>query len=344
MRSLTIIFLFMLTINPAYAVTSTLNGVWRGKLGDMDIVACFNGEQSGNYYYVRHKQAIRLSREEKSNVWMEEANTGSWKLDLPAAKKLQGVWQAPQNGKSLVITLGSPSNEKDDQPCASNEYNQTLEVFPKLKIGNIENFNGRKYRKLRIADVETIELMSSETAVGKVNQKLRDVLPKSKADLDEYFVKRREFLGNIGYAAEDETFAQPYYWSDDWITVHYYRWAAGFGARGISLNYRTWNMKTGEEVDLWKWFGARSYSYSDMSPLPDQLKKRLIKDAEIEAECRHEYYGEGEYHVTLESTGMKFWENAFGDGCEKEFIIPYKDLGPFLTPEGKIAIRTFLRP
>lgn len=343
MRNLIITLLFLLATNPVFAASTPMNGVWRGKLGNMDILACFNGEQSGNYYYLRHKQPIRLSREEKSNVWVEDGNTGSWKLDPPIARKLQGVWQAPGNGKSLTITLGSQSNEKDDQPCASTEYNQALEDFPKLKIGSIEDFNGRKYRKLRIADVETIELMSSETVVGKVNRKLRDVLPKSKADLEEYFVKRREFLGNLGYAAEDETFAQPYYWSDDWITVHYYRWAAGFGARGISLNYRTWNMKTGEEVDLWKWFGTRSYSYSDMAPLPDRLKKHLIKDADIEAECRHEYYGEGEYHITLESTGIKFWENAFGDGCEKEFIIPYKDLEPFLTPEGRTAIRTFVK-
>jgi hypothetical protein len=343
MRRLIVTVLFIFSINPVYAVSSPVNGVWRGKLGGMDIVACFNGEQSGNYYYIRHKQPIRLSREEKSNIWMEEGKTGSWKLDLPVAKKLRGDWQAPENGKPLAITLGSPSNEKDDQPCASSEYNQALEDFPKLKMGSVEDFNGRKYRRLRIADVETIELMSSGAADGKVNLKLRAVLPKSKADLEEYFLKRREFLGNFGYAAEDETFAQPYYWSDDWITVHYYRWAAGFGARGITLNYRTWNMKTGEEVDLWKWFGTQSYSYSDMAPLPDRLKKYLIKDADIEAECRHDYYGEGEYHVTLESTGMKFWENAFGDGCEKEFIIPYKDIGPFLTPEGKIAIRTFLK-
>ena len=343
MCRLLILFLLMMQINSVLATDVPFKGVWRGEVGGHAIVACFNGDEHGSYYYSRIKTPIQLSRNGKDNTWAENGFTGVWKFDVPNASKLTGIWSDPKSRKTVPLRLDSQSNQTDERPCASDEYNTVLEVFPTLKVGKIEDFSGRKYRKLRIADIETLELISPNVGALKVNHDLRSLLPKNREDLNEYYEKRRDFLGNMGLAAEDETFAQPRYWSADWITVHHYRWAAGFGARGISLTYRTWNLHTGDEVDMWQWFGTQSSGYDDTAQLTPKLKAFLFKYWKVEPECVENYYGEGTYHATLEPTGILFWENAYGAGCEKEILIPYAKLGPILSVKGKLAIATFIK-
>lgn len=343
MSRLFILFLLMTQINQAHAADVAFKGVWRGKVGDAAVVACFNGDERGSYYYSRYKTPIQLSQNSKDNTWTESGSPGVWKFDALADSQLNGVWRDPKSGKTLPLTFNSPTNQTDDKPCASDAYNAVLEILPALKIGKLENFSGRKYRKLRIADVETLELLSPNSAAKKVNRDLRNLLPKTREDLNEYYEKRREFLGNMGLAAEDETFAEPRYWSADWLTVHYYRWAAGHGARGISLSYRTWNLRTGEEIDIWQWFGTESSEYDDTAQLSQKLKIFLFKHWKADPACVENYYGEGTYHATLEPSGILFWENAYGSGCEKEILIPYAKLAPILSAKGKLAIATFIK-
>jgi hypothetical protein len=331
---------FWLQINSALAMETPLNGVWQGQVGQSDIVVCFNGDQSGSYYHSRHRMPIQLSADEKDNSWREQNSTGVWKLDSPINGKLRGVWRDPGNVKTQIISLVSPTHQADAQPCASDSYNKALEAFPELKVGQIEAYQGKQYRTLKIADVETIELLAQDAASQKVNLKLRAILPKTNADLVDFFATRRQFLGDMGLAAEGESFAEPYYWSSDWLTVHFYRWPPGYGAQGITLSYRTWNLRTGDEVDVWEWFGTKSYGYIDMAPLPPKLKAHLLKTVIVEPDCDDNYFGQGDFHATLEPGGIKFWENAFGSGCEKEFTIPYKKLGPFLSEKGRAAIKT----
>ena len=343
MRCLLILFLLMTQIHPVLATNAELKGVWRGKVGELAVVACFNGDERGSYYYSRYKTPIQLSLNAKDNTWAESGSPAVWKFDVLTESQMSGLWREPKSGKTVPVELDSPSNQTDHQPCASDEYNNVLEIFPALKIGKTEGFSGRKYRKLRVADVETLEILSHNVATKKVNRDLRNLLPKTREDLNEYYEKRREFLGNMGLAAEDETFAEPRYWTADWLTVHYYRWAAGHGARGISLSYRTWNLHTGEEVDVWQWFGTESSEYDDTAQLTPKLKTFLFKHWKADPECVENYYGEGTYHATLEPTGILFWENAYGAGCEKEILIPYAKLSPILSAKGKLAITTFIK-
>jgi hypothetical protein len=78
-----------------------------------------------------------------------------------------------------------------------------------------------------------------------------------------------------------------------------------------------------------------------MASLPPKLKAYLLKISKVGPDCDVNYYGQGDFHATLEPTGIKFWESPFGSGCEKEFTIPYRKLGPFLGEKGRQAIKTF---
>ena len=45
------------------------------------------------------------------------------------------------------------------------------------------------------------------------------------------------------------------------------------------------------------------------------------------------------FTLTLAKAGLQFEEEAWGEGCERTFFIPYEKLGPFLSPAGKQAIK-----
>lgn len=353
---------FLLACLPALAQAATpsdngqLAGVWQGKLGNTEITACFNlpskFDNRGNYYYARHKTPIGLLQTRGQTPWVEvtdgDDKTGSWQLAPAKDGQLSGTWQHPKNGKTLPIQLRlvrPPAG--DEEPCASSAYNAALEDFPKLVTSRAMLFKDSKqytFRSLRIGDQVTVELLTpTAPALASINRQLRALLPKNKADLAEYFEQRRNFLRMDGRVMEDEVHAEPTFWSARHVTVSFYRWAAGMGRNGISNRFRTWDLQAGKEVDVWQWFGAKSEAGSyDMSALPARLKAMLFKDLVIDQECKHDYQGHGYYHLSLTDTGVRFWEEAYGSGCEQDFNVPYAKLAPFLTAQGKAALGEML--
>jgi len=350
-------FFILLSCLPALAQAATepangdLAGVWQGKLGNADITACFNlpskYDNRGNYYYARHKTPIGLLQTEGQSIWNEvtdgDAKTGSWQLAQPKNNQVTGTWKHPTSGKTLPVSLmliRPPAGE--EQPCASAAYNTALEDFPKLVTSRALLFKDRQdrqFRSLRLADQMTVELLAPGAPVAAINRQLREVLPKTKKDLAEYFAQRRNFLGMNGMMMEDELHAEPSFWSARHVTVSFYRWAAGMGRNGISNDFRTWDLQTGKEVDVWSWFGSKSLEgTSDMSALPPKLRALLFKDVVQDDECKADYQGHGNYHLSLTDSGVRFWEEAYGSGCEQEFKLPYAKLAPFMTAQGKAAL------
>ena len=67
----------------------------------------------------------------------------------------------------------------------------------------------------------------------------------------------------------------------------------------------------------------------------------LFKDVVIDQECKPDYQGRGYYHLSLTDTGVRFWEEAYGSGCEQDFKCHPK-VAPFLTAQGKAALSEML--
>jgi len=353
MRRLAVCLLSLSVMPLAMAADASLQGVWQGTLGGADIVACFNqpgsgSDSSGSYYYTRYKAPIMLSKDQGKTAWKEtDANnqvTGNWSLNPPQGGNITGSWTHPKTGKSLPVALRllAAAGGLDHPTCASDAYNTALEAMPPLKTAKPVTFEGRQYRNLSLADAITVELLAPGDGVAKINAQLRDVLPKNKAELAGYFKARRQHLGQNGWAAEDEVHADPTYWSARWVTIKFYRWAAGYGSSGISMNYRTWNLKSGQETDVWTWFGTRASQGDDKSELPSRLRQALFKDAVADPECKGDYPGKGRYHLTLKADGVSFREDARGSGCEEDFLLPYDKVAPFLTPQGRAALSDLL--
>jgi hypothetical protein len=317
-------------------------GVWVGTIGTKAIVACFNKGSRwtsyGSYYYIDYLKPIALTTRETDSYWHEQNDTGQWELAAPLNGVIVGTWRNQKTGKTVPIKLAIMDGNDDETACARDSYNSRLESIPKIEIGKIVEFSsGRSYRKIRFAGQETVELLGPDPALHQLNSILK--LDQSREALDVYFQQRREFLGRVGYPAVDERHAEPTYWDSNFITIKFYSWVAGEGRGGISIEYRTWNTKTGVEVDLWKWIGASS---SDPQ-LPPKLKEFLYRSVKEESpECANGYRGEGIFTLTLGKAGLHFDEDAWGEGCEKSFFIPYEKLDPFLDSTGKQAVNSIL--
>lgn len=317
-------------------------GVWSGTVGKKAVIACFNKGSTwtayGSYYYIDYLTPIALHTQEEDDSYWHEGDTGKWKLTTPVNGAIMGTWRNEKTGKTFPINLTLVDGKDDESACARDSFNIRLENRPKIKKGKIVQFSpGRSYRKIQFAGQETIELFSMDPAIDKLNTQLKPDL--STEAIDAYFQQRREFLGRVGYPAVDERHTEPKYWDSNFITIEFYLWVAGEGRRGISNEYRTWNLRTGEEVDLWNWIEGSSSNAN----LPPKLKEYLYRDITEESpDCSNGYRGEGIFTLTLGKTGLNIDEDAWGDGCEKMFFIPYQELGPFLSPTGKQAVNSIL--
>ena len=356
MRRFLLACLTLPALHTAMAGDMPVQGVWQGTVGKANIVACFNqpsptqgSDRSGSYYYTRYKTPIMLAKPNGKTLWQEldaKGNTtGTWSLGAPQGGKLAGTWTEPKSGKTLplALTLLEAAGDREHPSCASDAYNLALEDFPATKVSKPVAFEGKQYRNLQVGDTITVELLAQGDGIAKINAQLRGVLAKNKKDLEDYYATRREYLGRNGFATEDEVYAEPTYWSPRWVTMKFYRWAAGYGASGISIKFRTWDVKTGQETDVWNWFGASASDGDDKAELPDRLRQALFKNVTIDAECKGtDYDGRGRFHLSLKPEGVSFWEDPNGSGCENDFLLPYNKVGPFLTVKGHTALSDLL--
>lgn len=332
-------------------------GVWEGTLGTKAIVACFNsGSPSGSYFYKQYKAPIPLTQGDGDSFWREANDTGRWSLDAAKGSTLTGVWRNVKGQPvALPIQLHLADASGGDAACGGEGYAGQLEAPPKIEMGKWKVYApGRSSRTVRFAGQETLELSGPEPATARVNKQLRAALDMRRETVKEYFDKRREFLGRVGVPAEDENTAEPTYWTSQWVSVRFYNWAAGMGRSGISWEFRTWDLQSGEQVDLWSWFGNRRTGKagepavgSSSGRLPPKLRRFLfqrdqIDPAKAESGCEDNYAETASFELTLEPTGVQISQPEYGRGCELAFSVPYTELAPVLTPAGKAAVQRIL--
>ena len=316
-------------------------GVWAGHVGENAIVACFNeGSQwttYASYYYIHQLQPITLHTRESNRLW-HESDAGTWELSAPDNGVVTGLRSDKKTKETIPIKLRYVDGSDDKTACARDSYNTRLETTPPVETSERKIFSpGRSYRTLRFAGQETIKLFGTDLAIGSINLELK--LDQSKEAISSYFRQRREFLGRVGYPGVDDQRTEPIYWDAKFITVRFAFWAAGEGRGGAYSDHRTWDARTGHQIDLWQWIGASSAA----PKLPPKLEKLLYKDMKQTPECIGGYRGQGIFTLKLAKSGLIFEEDAWGEGCEKVFFVSYDKLRPFLSPEGRRAVGLALR-
>lgn len=316
-------------------------GVWQGTLGKTQIRACINEYgDSGSYYYLKYLTPISL--EFKDNHFQEQDDSGRWRLSLQD-DQLQGTWYLAQRDKTLPISLSRVTAADGATDCSSEAYNQALETRPQIKRGAWQSFNNAlEFRELTYGGEMGLELRGAQAGLNKINHWLKQRLTSVEL-LELYYETRRDFLGRMGTAFSDETGVELSFANDTWLSVRFYRWAAGHGASGISINYTNFDLNTGERFHPWQWFYDTDPD-KQTHQLPSGLQAKWFPTGEQEEnpefDCGSTEYGaKGYYHLTLETQdgldGLRFWEYPRGNGCENEFFLPLSDVAPYLNQTGR---------
>ena len=320
--------------------SESLDGVWTGTLGKQRITACFNDQGSSGveaaYYYHRHLVPISL---EPLNLrrWAERPDdpAPNWNLRAPIGDRVSGQWRAADGGRYLPIEL---ERVRASSPaCASGTFNAPIEAAFRLETSTPVAFGKMgSFRALKYLGEASLQLVGEGEGLARINRDLRAHLPLVGGRKREILEQQRSEMGSAYGGMFDETSAEPDFWSPDFITVQFYRWTKGMGRSGISSEYLTWDLASGRQVDPWAWVGA-SGSEMGEGVLPPKLA-RFEKRAAAGADC-DQYRGKGHWFLSLEKSGMRFWEDAWGEGeCERDFFVPYDQLEPYLTAEGKRAV------
>lgn len=314
----------------ASAETGPPIGVWSGTLGSKSIVACFNGGEGsgyGSYYYKTFLKPIRLFTRNSGNVWYEDDETGVWKLGESVNGIISGEWSSPKTNKTFPLYLELLTDKDSDVPaCARDSYNLSLEKPPTVEIGKAIRISGKHaYRKLRFAGQETIELIGVEAGLSKINSVLKP--DQSAGAVEGYFQQRREFLGRVGYPGGDDDEKNFRSWIGKLVTIVFITRPAGFGASSVGIDYRTWNVDSGEEVDLWSWFGLERRRLSPAF-------KRLILGKMATDECLSGIQYKS-FALTIDKNSFRFSPVGPSDECPDNLDIPYVKAVKLMTPKGR---------
>lgn len=348
-----LLFLCVLGTSLAWADESELLGVWTGHLGDNEIVVCFSKTDTekegdtdapwyGEYHYTKYKETIPLWYED--GVWQEYGEnrgrlgghggfaTGRWWLKKTKGSRTSGVWEDVKNGKKLPLVLSLAAKLTNDA-CTGEFYQGFLEVFPPLQDEGVREEHGRKYRALRTVNMSTLELLGDEPGLRKINQHLRDRLPKTRTDLvDLLLVDRNDLEGRELDDALD-------YWQPPFLAISTNDYALngmGVPLPGGAVDIQeTWDTRTGEQVDVWGWFTPR-------------LLKMVYKKAKLQSECEDVRSIISSWRSPkpyLTTRGILFNLATSPEtpqaihACAKSFFISYAKLGPFLTSQGRAALQ-----
>ncbi|MGS0681680.1 hypothetical protein ACVBIL_10990 [Shewanella sp. 125m-7] len=335
-----------------------LSGIWQGTLGKSKIRVCFNEYGTGSYYYQRYLTPIRL--EQVDNHWQEDKQTGFWQFDNVSEQQLTGLWfnkEPSAASKSLTITLERQISPDGINDCSSDAFNQPLETAPQLSRGKWQPFENEdsesstsdqanpqlsgspqiSYRQLSYGSELGLELKGEQAGIPAINQWLKQKLT-SKTQLEETFETRRRMLAQTGLPITDETGAEIDFMNQHWLSVRFYRWAAGYGAGGINRTFTSFNLSDGQAFNPWQWFRDDAALDEMRHQLPPALREKLFADMEVYEDCDNSD-GSGYFYLTLSPKGIELWETPNGSGCENEFTLSPQEAMPFATKYGKSQLR-----
>jgi len=355
--------LLLAVFAPAYASgLSPLEarlGVWRGTVGTHSIMACLQRANSGAaYYYVEHGLSIALSPEPDTDgtTWSERTNdgteSGTWALDKAQDNTLIGWWSDATGKRTLPIHLtrvvapGDPGNA-----CGSGMTTPARRAFDAPRIDaqtvKIEPWSAHE-RKLSALDgkITAIELLDDAPNAKAFNATIREWVRDQIAGYYDCLSSAPQ--GDFSEELEIQWRADP------WIVMREIYQADCGGAhpsRGITS--WVWNLAERKRIEPWRWIVTIGKSedcpYLGCEQQPtDELNDLIVAAATRNKggdECSdsvNEYRKYGFYQLRPSAGGLVFSTDFpyAAQACDEDIEIPWKKLEPFLSVQGRKAMRT----
>ena len=319
-------------IASSFAGTIPYRGVWAGSIGAHMIRVCFTTADDSQYYYAKHLQDMPLKAANPNEIngtesvseWKEivsvegenEKISGIWKFNKVTESSLSGEWYKPHSSKKLEIRLNKVAELKGQLCGTAYDYPMETLASDRTKGWDIY-FLPRSYR-----------------GASRFNAYVRSWLQEKVGHASEC-------QSNYGYELEFSLVKKVL--TNAVLVVHegLYSDSCGDVHGTASSSYLTFDPETGKQLDSWIWIKSGNKA---VSTNPATHLRALIDDlnpakAENE-ECQDAFSVEQPYPT---KDGFVFpTYNGWGSrACDREVLVPYNKLRPYLTAAGKAIAKSF---
>lgn len=337
-----------------------------------------NVSQGGVYFYLRYAKLIALEAGDANgdlwNEWDAKNHTGSWSVRVKH-DILTGTWSNSDQTKKLPITLVRARSITSYRSSTCNSevgifvpdvYKQAHSV--KVASGDIKSIDGKRYRQLSALDgaIKSVELVDSISSTAALNAMLINEL---RDGVSSYYTchNRGEGDGKDSWKEVKHDYTSELeltFWRANWISFSTVE-AGDCGGAHPFIEYTpvTLDLVTLKEINPWHWISdsrkedafSDNGDYYDNYQAPEALNKLIAQKAlkqriaqfpaEAKNGCMAVIEDNHEYQIRLGDKGMIFTPH-FGhsmEACDSDVEIPYGKLFPFLTKDGRVAVKKIMK-
>ena len=367
-KTIAFAWIFPFAADAANTTGSEFHGVWRGTIGENQVMVCMRLERS-EYYYIRQFWSIPLEQAvSATNMWREgpsDRGSGLWKFNAAVKDSISGIWTDPTGSRSLPIHLSriAPLREEGEFEYCDPAYDAPR-IDPKLiKRGKSERLVSGSYRKIFEFNfgVQGIEILTGG-GIGQeqINSTIRSWMSDTRHCYSFLPPKTDQNPGALAEEMGGVDFRMKIlFWSERWLSVrnsvltYCEYWPKASGYRPVSpgeIKFTTWDLKSGQKVSVASWIDKKWISMHDnylsvSRTLAGEIAKfwtnrqGVCEDTDDEAARKLNYKP-----VYPRKDGMVFNNEPPDSGhwaCVDDILVPWKNLGPFLSVTGKAAMGTF---
>ncbi|HEV8581098.1 MAG TPA: hypothetical protein VGX68_18685 [Thermoanaerobaculia bacterium] len=323
-----------------------LEHAWKGTIGKTPVMIELNSivgedKEGGRYYYRTSLVDLLLER--------DEAAEDRWKEIDPKGKvtglltftcnenSLSGQWQSPDGKTKLPIHAEAAAS-----------YSEPRLQAVKLQAVRRDSIGSSHYEIVGVAEVGSVEglrLLGDAAGLQRINQTLLD---QFREDLDNAITCTAygRLTRGPDHGFEHQVSFGVVAWSKDYVVIS----ADESGFCGGAYPYHgqvmtTYNLQSGQLEDVSSWL-AEAYR-KDIS-LDSDLGKILAKfyreqRLPEDADCFDSLEFSSPWEIWPTETGLTFFP-SFSHAqaaCEENISVPFQTIEPFLSPEGRIHLRSF---
>ncbi|NNC51492.1 MAG: hypothetical protein HKO08_00450 [Erythrobacter sp.] len=331
------------------------DGLWTGTVGKMPVTVCFTRGQ-GSYYYDKYLIPISLRDGDAIGIWTEGFGDEApdWSLTLSGSDRASGNWA--QGRRVLPLELQRQEWTAREYgwggACGSVEFLEPRTFEPEFSFEQ-RDLGGWRYRQVEwkppahLADntYSGFEFAPDQPGDAAILQKLAADRPTGKSGdaLFDCMSGGISSLGVDGYvsAGTEPVVANPNFISALTTTGNF----CGGAHPNFWLDYRVFDRETGAEIDIpASWLSPKGFTLTEVDSLvitPELRDTVMGYYDNVEAECR-EAIGEQLYwNVGLVEDGLGFIPSVphVLTVCGDDIHVPWGELEPFLSEEGRSALR-----
>lgn len=340
-------------------------GVWRGSVGGSKVMVWLGRPadlEGSMYYYLRHRFSIELHASDNAGATWGEAPPGTrtpdwskpaavWVLQPPVGDRMEGTWSAADGSRTAPIALtrvadaGTGADEVARKNRAGLAFNAPRVASQELSTS------------LAVDGTRTTSALNGKVSMTEIPATLPHAA-RINADTRAWFAAQIAGYYDCAFSNFDRKPDDSYRETSDidllappWlVTRESYSAFCGGAHPAAGTTYTMWNLDTGKTVEPWDFIqttaatGPSDDAFGQRQ-LPDKLKAILV------ARFKHDSAGNDScdgaldswpgYILHPEKDGLVFSTTfAFvSDACNDDIKLPWKTLAPFLTAQGKTAMR-----